>query len=374
MDVITHKCPNCGGALTFDPSDQKFHCPFCLSIFTEDEVTAFEQKQKEAQMANGDTLENQPINEDTEPALKEAVTEKAEEKAAEMDLFLCPSCGAEIVTDATTAATYCYFCHNPVVLSGRLSGEFLPNKVLPFAIEKEEATAKFLEWAKKKWFVPRDFFNQAQVEKLTGVYFPYWAVDAELDGQLSGTGTSLRIWRVGEIEYTEHKQYAVSRQGKMRVNDLIKNALSKNTQQKMVTGVQPFPLEKAVDFRSQYLAGFQAEKRDIEYQALKNEVQQELSGYAENLLSSTVNGYTSFNRTQRDVEITKETNHYVLLPVWLVTYRADDSSKNAFYYAMNGQTGKVSGVLPISYKRLGFSSAAIFAIIALLGMIGGYFL
>ena len=142
----------------------------------------------------------------------------------------------------------------------------------------------------------------------------------------------------------------------------------------MVTGVQPFPLDKAVDFRSQYLAGFQAEKRDIEYQALKNEVQQELSGYAENLLSSTVNGYTSFNRTQRDIEITKETNHYVLLPVWLVTYRADDPNKNAFYYAMNGQTGKVSGVLPISYKRLGFTSAAIFAVIAILGMIGGYFL
>lgn len=149
MDVITHKCPNCGGALTFDLGDQKFHCPFCLSIFTEAEVTAFEQKQKEAQLADGTAPENQPITDDTEPALKEAITEKTEEKAAQMDLFLCPNCGAEIVTDATTAATYCYFCHNPVVLSGRLSGEFLPNKVLPFAIEKEEATAKFLEWAQK---------------------------------------------------------------------------------------------------------------------------------------------------------------------------------------------------------------------------------
>lgn len=236
MDVITHKCPNCGGALTFDPGDQKFHCPFCLSIFTEAEVTAFEQKQKEAQLADGTAPENQPITDDTEPALKEAITEKTEEKAFQMDLFLCPNCGAEIVTDATTAATYCYFCHNPVVLSGRLSGEFLPNKVLPFAIEKEEATAKFLEWVQKKWFVPRDFFDQAQVEKLTGVYFPYWRIDAELDGQLSGTGTSLRIWRVGEIEYTEHKQFAVSRRGKMRINELIKNALSKNVQQKMVTG------------------------------------------------------------------------------------------------------------------------------------------
>ena len=61
MDVITHKCPNCGGALTFDPGDQKFHCPFCLSIFTEAEVTAFEQKQKEAQLADGTAPENQPI-------------------------------------------------------------------------------------------------------------------------------------------------------------------------------------------------------------------------------------------------------------------------------------------------------------------------
>ena len=28
----------------------------------------------------------------------------------------------------------------------------------------------------------------------------------------------------------------------------------------MVEGVQPFPLDKAIDFKSQYLAGFQAEK------------------------------------------------------------------------------------------------------------------
>jgi len=133
-------------------------------------------------------------------------------------------------------------------------------------------------------------------------------------------------------------------------------------------------LEKAVDFRSQYLAGFQAEKRDIEYQALSDEVKQELSGYAENLLSDTVNGYTSFNRTQRSIDITKQQNNYVLLPVWLVTYRADDPNKSAFYYAMNGQTGKVSGVLPISYQRLGLISGGIFAAIAIIGMIVGYFI
>ena len=70
MDVITHKCPNCGGALTFDPGDQKFHCPFCLSIFTEDEVTAFEEKQKEAQMA-ADSSVDATATSVTEPSLED---------------------------------------------------------------------------------------------------------------------------------------------------------------------------------------------------------------------------------------------------------------------------------------------------------------
>ena len=91
-------------------------------------------------------------------------------------------------------------------------------------------------------------------------YFPYWRIDAELDGQLSGTGTSLRIWRVGEIEYTEHKQFAVSRRGKMRINELIKNALIQECPTKNGYRGPAFPMDKAVDFRSQYLAGFQAEK------------------------------------------------------------------------------------------------------------------
>lgn len=388
MEVITHKCPNCGGALTFDPSDQKFHCPFCLSTFTEEEVTAFEQQQKSARLSEDTpTDSSETISSESEnpaktenkasaslAAEKSTVEEKDDDKAATMDLFYCPSCGAEIVTDATTAATYCYYCHNPVVLSGRLSGEFLPDKVLPFRIEKEEATEKFLAWAQKKWFVPKAFFNQDQVEKLTGVYFPYWAVDAEGIGELSGTGTSLRIWRVGDLEYTETKQFAVRRKGKLTFKELVKNALSKNIQQKMVEGVQPFDLDQAVAFRSQYLAGFQAEKRDIEYQAIKSTVQEELKDYGENLISHSVNGYTSFNRTQRDIQITKETNHYLLLPVWLVTYRGDDKDKPTFYYAMNGQTGKVSGVLPVSYKKLGLTAGSIFLVVAILCMIGGYFL
>lgn len=366
--VLTHKCPNCDGPLTFDPDDQKFHCPFCHSVFTEAEVTEFEQQQKEARLDDVSTNE-ETIDTNSDVHSDETVTDT---EAPDMDLFVCPNCGAEIVTDQTTAATYCYFCHNPVVLSGRLSGKFLPDKVLPFAIGKEEATGTFLDWIKKKQFIPNDFFNDEQIEKLTGVYFPYWIIKAVADGELSGLGTSLRVWRVGDIEYTETKQFDVSRQGKLTFKNLVKNALSKNTQQKMVESVQPFPVEKAIDFKSQYLAGFQAEKRDIEYSDLKNEVKSELANYSEDLLRNSITGYTSFQKKQQDITLEQEENAYMLLPVWLVTYRKN--SDKVFYYAMNGQTGKVSGILPISYKKLGLTSFGIFAILAILFMIVGYLL
>ena len=83
------------------------------------------------------------------------------------------------MTDTTTAATYCFYCHNPVVLSGRLSGEYMPDFVLPFKISKEQAIEKFLSFARKKRFIPKDFFEKNQVQKMTGVYFPYWIYGGE---------------------------------------------------------------------------------------------------------------------------------------------------------------------------------------------------
>ena len=374
--TFTHKCPNCGGPLLFNPKDQKFHCEYCLNIYTEEEVTRYEQQQHEAHLENPSTTtaeENLTFTAEEEAsATQQTETTENEAAAGTMEIFNCPSCGAQIVTDATTAATYCYYCHNPVVLAGRLSGEFLPENVLPFTIEKDEAIEKFLAWTKKKWFVPKAFFNKDQIDKLTGVYFPYWATDAEVDGTMQANGTVIRIWRIGDIEYTETKQFAVSRAGKLSFKELVKNALSKNTQQKMVEGVQPFPLDKVIDFKSQYLAGFQAEKRDIEYEAIKSQIQSELKDYSEKLLKDTANGYTTLTGVRTSASITNEVNNYVLLPVWLVTYRSNDSSKKVYYYAMNGQTGKVSGVLPISQKKLGLTALGIFAGLAILFLIGGY--
>ena len=119
--------------------------------------------------------------------------------------YQCNSCGATVVTDDTTTATFCYYCHNPVIISHRLKGEFKPNKLIPFSIDKDSAKEKFLNWARKKKFVPNDFYSHSQLEKMTGIYLPYWWADCEVDIDYVGEGINIRVWRAGDREYTETK-------------------------------------------------------------------------------------------------------------------------------------------------------------------------
>ena len=166
MAVISFKCPNCDGELIFDPEQQNYKCEYCASKFTQEELDEIQKKQMQASM---EAL-NEAYTEDAE-STEAGKLDHAEEDGNQADdtaeqkeqgavVYSCPSCGAEIVTDATTAATFCYYCHNPVVLSGRLEGKYLPDRVIPFQVSRKEAEKRFLEYVGKKKFVPRAFFNK----------------------------------------------------------------------------------------------------------------------------------------------------------------------------------------------------------------------
>ena len=217
------------------------------------------------------------------------------------------------------------------------------------------------------------FFDKKQIQNLSGVYFPYWAVDAELSGGISAQATNLRVWIVGDTEYTEHSQYEIQRGGETKFKDLIKNALKKNLSDKMVGAVQPFDMTAAIPFKNQYLSGFLTEKRDIEFPDMKENVEREFRQYADGLMESTIIGYTSVSNLQSNQQIKNIDEDYVLLPIWLVTYK-EAGNDRLFYYAMNGQTGKVAGLLPIDKKKLWTVAIGIFILVLLLGIIVGYLL
>lgn len=358
MAVVSYKCPHCGGELIFNPTTQKYKCEYCLSDFSQEELEALKPEEGSEEKAVN-------FEEDTQ---EENTTEKETQEAV---IYHCPSCGAEIVTDETTAATFCYYCHNPVVLSGRVSGEFLPDKIIPFAIDKKQATEKFLDYVHSKKFVPKAFFNKQQIEKISGVYFPYWMVDMDMEGSMQAEGRNVRVWRSGDTEYTETKVYRVEREGDVHLEDITKNALKKSNA-KLAEGVLPYDVSKVQKFHMGFLSGFLAEKRDIERTELNKQVQQEANEYGEKILRGTVKGYSSISVKSCHLNQTQENWDYTMLPVWTVTYKGKNGKM--YYYSMNGQDGKVYGELPIDYKKVWILGGIVFVVVLILALIGGYLL
>lgn len=343
-DALTYKCPNCDAGLVYDAEKQSFVCKFCISEFKEDELK----------------------NSDAEKKAKKAEDER--EFGDAVNEYTCPSCGAEIIVDKSTAADFCYYCHNPVVLSGKVSGSFKPSKIIPFKFDKKEAKRIFLDFAKKKWFCPKDYFSEAHSEKITGVYYPFWVTDADTTARLDTTAFRVRSWTSGEYRYTETSRYDVKRGGDIHFEDITTSALSEEDK-KMLEGILPYPKNEHIDFSIPYLQGYQAKKRDLDRDMLTTEVRGRMKGYSEQLLRDTIHGYTRVETDSLDLNIGHSHWEYTLMPIWILTYKKNDKT---YVYAMNGSTGKIYGELPVSPWKLGLLGTAVAVAVAILGfLIGG---
>lgn len=359
MATVSFKCPNCGGGLQFDPAAQNYECEYCLSRFTQEELEKMvSENQKDAQKTE-DSGEEQ-----ASPAGSQA------EDTAGAVIYTCPSCGAEIVTDGTTAASFCFYCQNPVILEGRLEGRYQPDHIIPFAIDKERATEIFLDWLKKKKYVPSDFYGLEQIEKMTGVYFPYWMYSCQVEGNLEGEGTRIRVWRTGDLEYTETQKYDICRSGTMPVEHVTRNALKK-ADKKLVEGVMPFDTRSMKDFSMGFLSGFFAEKRDMEEKEFALEVEKEVKDFAADTLRSSVGQYNSISVRRNEARIQSPKWEYVLFPVWTLTYK-EKKTGNIYYFACNGQSGKVCGKLPVDSGKLMALFGKIFLPLTAVLLIAGY--
>jgi len=348
--TTTYKCPNCDAGLKFDPEKQKFSCEFCLSDFVEGELS----------------IES--------PETVDARERAEQEYNSRMNEYHCPNCGADIAADENTAADYCYFCHNPVVLVGKLSGNMRPDKVIPFKFDKKGAEERFLKYAKKKWFVPSDFFSKKHADKITGIYFPFWVTDADTQSSLSAIATKVRKWRSGDYMYTETSRFKVYREGDIHFEDIVTSAIT-DADKQMLEGVLPYPIDSYEDFSIPYLLGFNAKKRDIDRDALVPEVRDRMSQYASALLRNTIMGYTTVMPEAPKVKVHKSHWEYSLMPIWILTYTKKGKKDKVYTYAMNGYTEKMYGELPISFGKISLLFGAVCAAAAtVMGLVGGFLL
>jgi len=358
MAGVTYKCPNCGSYLAFNPDLQDWKCGSCGSEFDEKTLlvkAAEYQKQAEAEQAQHDHDHEHDHDHNHAPAEAAQAGEADQTEEApdasengEQVVYHCPSCGSEIITDETTVATHCYYCHNPVVLQGKLTSDMRPEQVLPFTVSKDKAIERFMHWVSQKRFVPKGFFAREQVRQMEGVYYPHFVTRCVVDGSYTGEGLRSTVMDSGQYIVTTTEHFAVTRRADITFSNVMRPAL-KSADRKLSDGIHPFPLEEVKPFSGAYLSGFLAERRDLNAEEATADIEGELSGYVSPLLTQTVH-YTSYSGAS-SARMKDKKCKYVLLPTWVLTY-AKSGEKEPYYYAMNGRTGEVCGKLPINMGKL----------------------
>ena len=353
LSTIMFKCPCCGGYLEFDAVLQKFKCLYCGQVLSEDDLRE-QSAQREAEAENRG----------------EESSARESSASAGMKGYHCQMCGAEIVTEATTAATRCYYCHSPIVLQDRLDDNFRPDGVIPFTLDKETAKERFMAYVRQKRFVDRRFFDEGQMEMFSGVYYPWWYFDAEGEAEFEGEGTRRSVATTPRHIVTTTRYYSVHRKADIGFRAVARKALGK-LDGKLSDGIHPYDPEQVKPYAAGYLSGFLAEARDIEADQLKDSVAAELKDHADSLIRSNHNYTTLKGKTT--FEPSSMTKRYVLLPAWVLTWKSDKAGE-PYYYLMNGQTGKVCGKLPINWGKLWTWAIGAGALVAGLLLAGGKFI
>lgn len=319
---------NCGSPLPFDATIGQWKCAACGSVFSAEQIS---------QITTDSDLDITP-EEPTPPPVPDAGDYGSQ---PDLSFYRCKNCGAEMVADETTSAAFCVYCGSTAILKGRLEGEFRPSRVIPFAKTKDDAINAFKGLMDLENFVPNDFTRESNIEKITGVYIPFWLYSGDVQGHLSGRLREVTSWMSGNYKYTKTDIYEVERAGSVGFDSIPADG-SKKFDDDTMDSIEPFDLSKLVPFNYSYLSGFLAEKYDVSADEDKERAARRMRNTILHHLEATVNGVLENCREHVREDI--QNVEYVLMPVWML---------NTFYkgkpyiFAMNGQTGKLVGDVPI---------------------------
>ncbi|MBO4636376.1 MAG: hypothetical protein J5685_04440 [Clostridiales bacterium] len=364
----TIKCPNCSANLVFDADAQKMRCDWCGAMFTTKELEDLRVDELEEVASS---KEQSQVQTDTSVPEEESKTEEIPQEQPDAQEYVCNSCGAVVVTDANTSASFCAFCGSPALVGSKLTREFRPSKIIPFKYGKEKAVEKFFEWCKGGRMTPLDFVSDRNIEKLTGLYVPFWLFDVDGHLDIEATATKSSSVTTGSKTVTTVRTYRIKRRrkyhwsripldGETKVDDLLMEA------------IEPFKYKDLRDYDYRYLSGFYADVYDLDNKALEQRLVKRITEYIDEEYKLTVKNYPSPRIVSNKNRIGGIKAEYALLPVWFLHYKYLNKD---YYFAMNGQTGEVAGVPPVSVlKRLLLCTTVMTAVALIVKIIAMLFL
>jgi len=351
QEVIQFPCESCGGAMLFDADSQQLKCQYCGRL---QEIPPDASVPREHDLSDG------RADADTDWGIAQQTVK-------------CGNCGGESLIPAEQTATLCPFCGSPKVLPQPDTVNIKPESLVPFQIDKDEASAAFRKWKKKLWFLPGKFKRENTSARLAGIYIPYWTYDADTSSSYSAergdyhyrTVTKTRVVNGKTETYTEQERYTVwhwvSGDYDRFFDDVLIPA-SGHYDAKLLERLGNFQLEGLLGYKLEYLSGYIAERYSIGRAHGWEKARERIDDALHRDIRSEIGG-DEIRSLRIDTSYSNQTYKHLLLPVWNASY----TFKSKLYqFMVNGQTGLVSGRAPRSAWKITFFVLACLAVVGAL--------
>ena len=280
----------------------------------------------------------------------------------------CPSCGAEVIGEPSMIATSCPYCGNPTVITDRVEGALKPDFVIPFKVSREEAKAALANFYKSKRLAPKSFGSESHLEKIAGMYVPFWLFDCNADVDMAFRATNVQVWSDAQYNYTKTDHFIVRRGGNISFEKIPVNGSTRMAANYM-EAIEPYDYSELKPFNSGYLAGYMADRYDQDAVDCMPRADERAKNSSQAAFQDTVHGYASVALENSSIHMDSGKIYYALLPVWMLNTKY----KGEMYtFAMNGQTGKLIGDMPAdkgrSWAMFGIIFAIVFAVLFLISL------
>ena len=357
LETGQNKCEKCGSTeVSLNVETGMLRCHFCRH---EQEGDKFENDIIDVGSLKGEFIGSGATN--IEASTDDVLT------------FRCTSCGAEIVVDTSQATqARCHWCRQTLSINEQIPNGAVPDKVLPFSIQKDAAETAIKKFSSSRSFFAHPVFKREFIpENIMGVYLPYMIVDANLKGNFSGQGeietrrwTETRTVGSGDNKreqittYYDANVFNIVRTFDMTVegltiesnSDKLNHRDSSHTNN-VINAVKPFDISKAMKWDANFITGYTSQKRDVNVDDLRNLVVTKMSDIARHKLVQTIGQYNRGVRwTSENIEVVGKQWKAAYFPIWLYSYQHTD--KTIHYVAVNGQTLKTMGSIPVNQGKL----------------------
>ncbi len=345
IEETDKKCPRCGGVMDFDPATGGLKCPYCDYVQEIKKVEEVPETAQELDFADAENTDNCNWG-------------------VEKKTVLCKACGAESIYDALEISAVCPFCGSNQVMEAADQNTMAPGGVVPFKITDKKASELFRAWIGKKWFCPKLAKESAKAKSFKGVYLPYWTFDTQTVSEYRADYGKDRRVRRGERTEIVTDWYATSGVYQEAFDDELVCATT-NQNQSMLMGIEPYNTADNKAYKPEYVAGFAAERYAIGVKEGWEMAKSSLKNKLRSNITRKIRSKYNADRV-RNLMITTRysgiTYKYLLLPVWISSYKYQDK---VYQFMVNGQTGKVSGKIPISIPKVIITVIGAIALLAL---------